>query len=110
MNEQNLSNYIVSRQPRHLALSDHLHGFVALNRSPSAIEGAESLARVDAPLDRSMVLFDDVVQVGASTASAATTEFPFPLQFRDYPRVGRVAVHVDHARPGMASLGFCKAR
>jgi hypothetical protein len=84
-----------------LAFPDHVQGFITLNGSPRAIEGSESLARIHPPLDRSMVLLHDVVQVGASPTAAPATQFPLLLQFGDYLRVGGVAIDVDDARAWM---------
>jgi len=59
------------------------------------------LARIHAPFDRAMVLFHDIVQVWTRAASAATSQFPLLLQFRDHLRVRRIAVYIDYPRTGM---------
>jgi hypothetical protein len=56
---------------------------------------------LNAPFDRAMVLFHDIVQVWTRAASAATPQFPLLLQFRDHLRVGRIAVSIDYPRTGM---------
>src|SRR5262245_53198508 len=78
-----------------------MHDLVTLNGSPRAIKGSESLARIDSPFDRSMVLLQVVVQVGTGSTAAAPSQFPLPLQFRHDLRIARVAVHINHARAGM---------
>ena len=72
-----------------------------MNRSPRAIKGSESLARIHSPFDCSMVLLHQVVQVWTGSTAAAATQFPLPLQFRKHLRIRGVAVYVDHARAGM---------
>src|SRR5436190_22174512 len=62
VDKQDLSKYVFPRQPPHLSFPDHLHGLVALQRSPSTIERSKSLTRIHAPLDGSMILFHDVNQ------------------------------------------------
>jgi len=48
-----------------------------------------------------MILFHDVIEVGTCSTVAPTPQFPRLPQFRDYSRVGRVAVHIDDAWAGM---------
>jgi hypothetical protein len=45
-----------------LALPNYIYRLITLNRSPRSLEFAEPLLGVRSPFDRSMVLFDDVVQ------------------------------------------------
>jgi hypothetical protein len=45
-----------------------------------------------------MILFNNVIQIRASTTTAPTTKFALLLQFRDHLGIGRVAVDVDHPR------------
>ena len=46
-----------------LPLSNRVHRFVSLDRPPGSPKGSKALARPHSPLDRSMVLFHDVIQV-----------------------------------------------
>jgi hypothetical protein len=59
--ELNLCKDIPFRQPPHLAFPDHMQNLVALNRPPSSIERSKNLAGIHPPLDRSMVLFHNIV-------------------------------------------------
>ena len=59
--ELNLPKDIPFRQPPHLAFPDHVQNLVALNRPPGSIERSKTLAGIHPPLDRSMVLFHNIV-------------------------------------------------
>jgi hypothetical protein len=52
---------IVPLYPPNLALPDHVDGFVSLNRSSSCLEFSESLFRFHTPLDRPVILLQDIV-------------------------------------------------
>jgi hypothetical protein len=56
-----LASYVVLQCPSDLALAKDVHRFDPLKRSPRCAEGPEALTRSQAPLDGSMILFDDVV-------------------------------------------------
>ena len=51
--------------------------------------------------------FEYVVEIAHRTTTTASTELSGPLQFRDDLPIGRIAVHVDHPRPGMAWRPQC---
>jgi hypothetical protein len=59
--ELNLSKDIPFRQPPYLAFPDHVHNLVALNRPPGSIERSKTSVGIHPPLDRSMVLFHQIV-------------------------------------------------
>src|ERR1039458_3017653 len=61
VDELNLTKNIISCHPSSLPLPDHVHCFVALNRSPSCLEFSEALLGVHATFDGSMILFQNVV-------------------------------------------------
>jgi len=61
LDELNLANDILSWQPPHLAFPDHVQNLVALNRAPRSIERSKTLAGIHPPLDRSMILFHDII-------------------------------------------------
>src|ERR1700675_406071 len=46
-----------------------------------------------------MVLLDDVVQIGRSSASTAPTQLTAALQFRDGAGIRWMAIHVNHSWP-----------
>jgi hypothetical protein len=84
-----------------LPLSNRVHRFVSLDRSPSSPKGPKALARPHSPLDRSMVLFHDVVQVlhRSQLASPSQPAFAFHL-FHDR-WVRRILIHIDHPWRGV---------
>jgi hypothetical protein len=47
----------------YLSLPDHIHDLVALQRSPCRLEGKEAHPWLDQPLDKTVVLLDQTVQV-----------------------------------------------
>jgi hypothetical protein len=61
LDELNLPKDIPFGQPPHLAFPDHVQNLVALNRPPRSIERSKTLAGIHPPLDRSMVLFHNIV-------------------------------------------------
>src|ERR1035437_9107946 len=63
VDELNLTKKIISCHPSNLPLPDHVHCFVALNRSPSCLEFSEALLGVHSTFNGSMILFENVVQV-----------------------------------------------
>src|SRR5439155_21167099 len=80
----NEPNHIPRRQPSHLAFPDHVHDFVTLDCPPRTVKGPESLTGVDPPLDRSVVLLHDIVQIVAGAAATSPDEFLLLLQFLDH--------------------------
>src|SRR5579862_2521063 len=94
--EHGLADDVVFGYPPHLALTNHVHDFDPLERSPRRMEGPESLTCSDAPLYSSMILLDDVVQVPNGPTTTASTEVARPSQLRYRPGVRRIPVHVDH--------------
>jgi hypothetical protein len=58
-----------------------MQDLVTLQRSLSPVKGSESLTRIHAPLDRSMILFQVVVQVRTGAAKAVATQISLGLQF-----------------------------
>src|SRR5262249_33281239 len=92
--------------PSDLAFSDCVHRFVALNRSACALRRTEAEARHHPLLYKSMILFDDIVQVGRGPALTAWSEFPGLLQFGDRGGVRGMAIDVDHSWQGGAA-GQC---
>ena len=63
MDELNLSPIIRTAHPPRLSFSDHVHGLVALDRSPRRLKLTKPLLGFHASFDRSMILLHDVVQV-----------------------------------------------
>ena len=79
VDELNLSPHIRTAHPPRLPLPDHVHGLVALDRSPRRVECPKALLVLHASFDRSMILLQDVVQVldwpVAATASQESCLF-----------------------------------
>ena len=63
VDELNLSPTIRTAHPPRLPLPDHVHGLVALDRSPRRVECTKALLRCHASFDRSMIRLHDVVRV-----------------------------------------------
>src|SRR5260370_1790886 len=59
--ELNLPKDIPFRQPPHFAFPDRVQNLVPLNRPPASIERSQALAGIHPPLNRSMVLFHNIV-------------------------------------------------
>lgn len=97
MDEQHLPGHVPLEQPPDLSFPDHVHHFIALNLSPSALRGPEPLPSIDSPLHRSVVLLDDVVQAETGSTPAPTAEPSLLLQLLHHLGIGGVAVDVDDA-------------
>jgi hypothetical protein len=76
-NELDLTPNVIAPYPPNLPLPDHVHGFIALNRSPGRLEFSEALLGVDPTFNRAMVLLDDVVQILDGLMTAPAAERPF---------------------------------
>ena len=80
VDELNLSPTIRPAHPPRLPLPDHVHGLVALDRSPRRVECTKALLGRHASFDRSMIRLHDVVHVldrsVAATASGVGAQ-PF---------------------------------
>ena len=83
LDELNLTPNIVSAHPAHLALPDHVHGFVALNGSPTPPGTPESLLGVHSAFDRSVILLQNVVQILHRSMPATAAQGPFLLYICD---------------------------
>src|SRR5437763_8328078 len=85
-------------QPSNLSFADHVHCFIALDRSLRARERAEAEARLYAPFDGTVILLDNVVEVRDDTTATSLPECMSPLQFVNNTGIRRVPVHIDHPR------------
>ena len=76
VDELNLSPHIRTAHPPRLPLPDHVHGLVALDRSPRRVEFTKALLGLNASFSRAMIMLHDGVQVlnwpVAATASRGT--------------------------------------
>jgi hypothetical protein len=64
IDEFDLADNVAFGKLPHLTFSDHLHRVVSLNRVQRSVDGSEPQARGDSLHNKSMVLFQDVVEVG----------------------------------------------
>src|SRR5215471_12374871 len=76
-----------------------MQDLVTLQRPPSAVRRSESLTRIHAPLDRSMILLQIVIQIWTSSTAAAPTQILLVLQLGYHLRVRGISVDMDDARP-----------
>ena len=81
--------------------ANHVHRFDTLNHPPGRVKRSEALHGSDPAFDRTVILLHHIIEIANRSTTAAPTEFLSPLQFIDGPRIGRIPVHVDHARPRM---------
>src|SRR5450759_2076854 len=74
---------------------------VSLDRSPSSPKGPKALARPHSSLDRSMILFHDVVQVLHRSQLASPSQRALAFQLFHDRWVRRILIHVDHPWRGV---------
>ena len=103
MDELTLTDWIARRQPADLSLPDGMHRLIALYRSPRTLCRTESEVRRDPLLDKTMVLLDDVVQIGSGSAATSSAQFTRFPQLGDGAGVRGMAVHIDYTRRGTAT-------
>src|SRR5947209_11845275 len=96
MDESDLPNHVIFRQPADLTFSDHVHRLIPGDRVQRATYRPEPKARSDSLLDETMVLFQDIVHVGRRPTAAPPSQFAGLLQFGNGCGIGWMAVHVDH--------------
>src|ERR1700759_827993 len=95
LDEVKLARDITLCQPSNLPFADHVHRFIALDRPLGARKRAEAQTRVDPPFDRTMILLDNIVEIGNDTAATSPAERVIPFQFVNHSGIG-VTVHIDH--------------
>jgi len=61
--ELSLADRIPFNQPSHAALSDHVHGFDALQRPPRTLKGSIALGQPNSLFDCSVILFNHVIEI-----------------------------------------------
>src|ERR1019366_1898255 len=92
---------IIAADPARLALPDHVHSLVALNRSPGRLVRAKALLGLHASFDRSMILLQDVVQILDRSMSAAAAQGSFLFHRGNRRAIEASLVSVDDAGLGM---------
>ena len=80
-----------------LAFADHVNYLVAGQRAPGSPKRTETLAGVNPPLDGSVVLLQDIVQVLHGPMPTLTAKCPFLLHLWDGGAVDRCQVRIDDA-------------
>jgi hypothetical protein len=108
--ELRLAENISLRQPSDLPLADDVHCFVPSDRTQGAFHRPEPLAGDHPLLHKAMVLFDDVVQIRCSPASAILAQLAGLLELINGGRVRWMAIHVDHPWPTLTNLQNRQAR
>lgn len=78
--EPNLFHDVMTGKPADLPLTDHVHWLIAIDRPTRRAKHAESLLCVHPLFDRSVVLFDDVVQVLNWSMFTPPTDDSTPFQ------------------------------
>ena len=79
VDELNLLPNIGTAHPPRLALPDHVHCLVSLDRSPRGVEFTKALLGFHSSFDRSMILLQDVVQVLDRSVAAPAPQDSFLL-------------------------------
>ena len=97
VDELNLSPTIRTAHPPRLPLPDHVHGLVALDRSPRRVECTKALLRCHASFDRSMILLHDVVHVLDRSVAATASQDSCLFHPRNCRAVETGLVSVDDA-------------
>ena len=77
VDELNLLPNIRTAHPPRLPLPDHVHGLVALDRSPRRVACTKALLGLHSSFDRSMILLHDVVQVLDRPVAATASQDSF---------------------------------
>jgi hypothetical protein len=98
MNELALRNSIALGDPADLTFADCMHRLVALDSSARALHRSESEACANPLLDEAMVLLDDVVQIGRSSAPTTSSEFTGLLQFGNRADAGCPSTLITRGR------------
>ena len=97
-NKAILGDDVSPLRPSELTLADHVHDFVAFQRSPCRVKEAESQTGLHQPFNESVILLNDVVQILARTQCAGLGKNTFLTQDIKGAGIGGIAVNVDHPR------------
>jgi hypothetical protein len=104
VDELNLTPNISSAHPPNLPLPHHVHRLITLNRSLRSRKLPKSLLGIYPPFDRSVVLFENVVQVLHGSGTTAAAKGPFLLYVGDGRAVDRCQIRIDDTRLRMGRM------
>ncbi len=82
----------------HLPFPHHIHDLVALQGSPRALEGKEAHPWFDQPLEKAMVLLDQVVEVFDLPEFYGFGEYSGGFEISNGFGIGSILINIDHAR------------
>ena len=68
-------------------------------------ERAEAEAGIDSSFDRTVILLDNIVEVGDHAATTSLAECMTPLQLMDHFWVRRIPVYINHSRARVIRRG-----
>ena len=98
--EQNLCLEVPFLHTIHLPFPEHIHHFIALDRSPRRFKGEEAESWFDEPFEKPVVLLSNGVQIFDLPQFTAFWQLSCGFEFPDRFGIGRVFVHGDDARSG----------
>ena len=91
--KDNLPHDVPFCDTAHLPFPHHIHGLVALQGSPRALEGKEAHPWFDEPLDKAMVLLDQVVEVFDLSEFDLLGKDPSRFEVSNGFGIGRILQH-----------------
>jgi hypothetical protein len=100
--EGDLPGAVSFAHPSDLSFTKHVHDLVPLERSPCHLNGKEAQPQFDQPFDEAVGLFDQVLQVFDLPQLDRFGKHASGFQVCNGLGVGRVFIHIDHARSGRA--------
>ena len=95
--EPDLPLNIRAAQPPNLSFPHHVHRFVSLDDSACRVKFTKTLLRIHSSLNRSVILFQDVVQVLYGSVPATAPQRPFLLYIRDRLVIDGGPIGIDDA-------------
>jgi hypothetical protein len=80
-NGADLLSDIALCQPSNFSFADHVHCFIALDSTLCRGERAKAEARIDPRFDRTVILFDNIVEIRDHASATSLAECMIPVQF-----------------------------
>ena len=94
----------------HLPLADHMHALVPLQRSACGFERKETHAWLDHPLDKTVVLLDQVIEVFDLSQFDRLGKDSRGFEFCNGFGIGGVLIDIDHPRSRRGGIGISQSR